>query len=63
MSWCVIEQTKFQRKELAAMCKELEKQKELVAQDNEMKTNLRDSLKPRLEALLKVERIFYFHLS
>lgn len=36
------------------MCKELEKQKELVAQDNEMKTNLRDSLKPRLEALLKV---------
>lgn len=45
---------KFQRKELAAMCKELEKQKELVAQDNEMKTNLRDSLKPRLDALLKV---------
>ncbi|XP_037042717.1 THO complex subunit 5 homolog [Bradysia coprophila] len=42
-----------QRKELAAMCKELEKQKELVAQDNETKTNLRDSLKPRLEALLK----------
>ncbi|KAJ6646073.1 THO complex subunit 5 like, partial [Pseudolycoriella hygida] len=45
-----------QRKELAAMCKELEKQKELVAQDNEMKTNLRDSLKPRLEALLKATR-------
>lgn len=43
-----------QRKELAAMYKELEKQKELVAQDNEKKTNLRDSLKPRLEALLKV---------
>lgn len=41
------------------MCKELEKQKELVAQDNEMKTNLRDSLKPRLEALLKVN----FNLS
>lgn len=40
------------------MCKELEKEKELVAQGNETKTNLRDSLKPRLEALLKVSYEF-----
>lgn len=45
-----------QRKELAAMCKELQAAKETVAQEIESKTNRLDSLMPCLDALLKATR-------
>lgn len=44
----------LQRKELAVLCKELQKQKELAAEHIESKTDRLDSLAPCLDALLKV---------
>lgn len=46
-----------QRKELAVLCEQLERQKEVAAQHIETKTQRLDSLGPCLDALLKV-RIF-----
>lgn len=43
-----------QRKELAVLCQQLEKQKQLAAQHIETKTQRLDSLAPCLDALLKV---------
>lgn len=47
-----------QRKELAVLCEQLEKQKELAAQHIETKTQRLDSLAPCLDALLKVSFIY-----
>lgn len=48
-----------QRKELATLCKELQLDKEKVANDIESKTNRLDSLTPRLDGLLQVCNFFY----
>lgn len=45
-----------QRKQLAAMCKELQLQKELAAEHITSKTDRLESLAPRLEALLRATR-------
>lgn len=45
-----------QRKELSVLCKELQKQKEKVAENIEKQTSRLDSLAPRLDALLKSTR-------
>lgn len=46
-----------QRKELAALCEQLEKQKQVAAQHIQTKTQRLDSLAPCLDALLKVRSL------
>lgn len=51
-----------QRKELAALCQQLEKQKEMARQHIESKTQRLDSLSPCLDALLKVRFVLYANI-